>query len=562
MRFVLALGLAGVVASSACSLLIATNNDQCGSPADCIAKGPMFANTQCVDNICVASPADVNVADTTPFDAGSDAGSDTGVDAAPAVECTVTSECNPKKSTTSICRSDGVCVELVSPDCNYLAGDYKSDDAIVIGSIFSTSGSGASTGIARRNSVELAINEISQTVVGLPGGRGGKPRPLAFVGCDDAYAPDGGPGLDPTRAAKHLVEALHVPAIVGPASSGNTVSVAQNVSIPGGTLIISPSATSIPITTLVDKNLVWRTAPSDTIQAIADIATINELETQVKGELAIPKVRVYVGAANTAYGNGLRDAILASLKINDKTVADPSNTAFFKQSTFDPANATAKAAVATDIINFAPHIVFLVGTSEVPVDIMKPVEDGWTSSTPHPYYVLPDGARRPEVITLVTGNDTLRKHVRGTVPGTNNELYVQFGNRYAPQFGGTFPSLFGMAGAYDAVYLIAYGIVAGGANPPTGASVATGLTKMVGGTKVDVGKLSLSTTFQALQSGGSIDINGTSGPLDFDLATGEAASDIDVWCIGLDATPKPVFKSSGRHYNAQTKVMEGVIDCQ
>jgi hypothetical protein len=71
------------------------------------------------------------------------------------------------------------------------------------------------------------------------------------------------------KVARHLVNDLGVQAIIGVAYSGITISFATAVTVPAGVLAISPAATSVLITSLDDKGLVWRTSPSDRFQGRA-----------------------------------------------------------------------------------------------------------------------------------------------------------------------------------------------------------------------------------------------------------------------------------------------------
>ena len=65
---------------------------------------------------------------------------------------------------------------------------------------------------------------------------------------------------------------------MGADCSGVTGAVASNVAVPNGITIISPSATSPGLTTLKDKGLFFRTAPSDARggQILADITKDRE----------------------------------------------------------------------------------------------------------------------------------------------------------------------------------------------------------------------------------------------------------------------------------------------
>ncbi|HEY2736154.1 MAG TPA: hypothetical protein VGI70_19285, partial [Polyangiales bacterium] len=63
----------------------------------------------------------------------------------------------------------GQCVQLLSDDCALVTGDYLTDHAILIGSLFSLTGAQASTNIARQQSATLAVEEINEAG-GIPSG--------------------------------------------------------------------------------------------------------------------------------------------------------------------------------------------------------------------------------------------------------------------------------------------------------------------------------------------------------------------------------------------------------
>ena len=49
------------------------------------------------------------------------------------------------------------CAQLLTKDCTTITGDATNDEAIVIGSLFSTSGAQATTNLARQQSAILAV---------------------------------------------------------------------------------------------------------------------------------------------------------------------------------------------------------------------------------------------------------------------------------------------------------------------------------------------------------------------------------------------------------------------
>jgi len=113
-----------------------------------------------------------------------------------------------------------------------------------------------------------------------------------------------------TAAAERLVTSDGVNAIMGADCSGVTGAILQNVAIPNGIVMLSPSATSPGLTTAEDNGLFFRTAPSDARQGqvITDIL----LEEGV-GEVAVTYT-------NNDYGKGLADAIQAAYEEAGGTV--------------------------------------------------------------------------------------------------------------------------------------------------------------------------------------------------------------------------------------------------
>ena len=101
-----------------------------------------------------------------------------------------------------------------------------------------------------------------------------------------------------TATAERLVTSDRVAAIVGANCSGATIAVANNVAVPNGVAMISPSATSPAITTLDDQGYLFRTAPSDARQGkvLAQVAKARGIES------------IAVTYTNNDYGKGLADS--------------------------------------------------------------------------------------------------------------------------------------------------------------------------------------------------------------------------------------------------------------
>jgi branched-chain amino acid transport system substrate-binding protein len=104
-----------------------------------------------------------------------------------------------------------------------------------------------------------------------------------------------------TAAATQLLNDGAV-AILGAMCSGVTIAAANNVAIPNGTLMISPSATAATVTTLDDKDLLFRTSPSDAYNS----------EVFAKALVAKGVKELGLTYVNNDYGKGLADNFTAA----------------------------------------------------------------------------------------------------------------------------------------------------------------------------------------------------------------------------------------------------------
>lgn len=478
--------------------------------------------------------------------------------------CATNDECVARNGEYSVCRKrDKVCISLQSRDCTRVVGDYKNDNAIILGSLLPTEGADRTTGIAIQNAIELALDDFrkSGSIPPRPGTT--ERRPLVLVGCNDASDDEVA-----VRAGRHLVNEVQVPAIIGAAFSGITIKVATEVTIPADVLLISPSATSVAITQLDDRGLVWRTSPSDIIQADAHAALMPFVEAEILARPTATPIRVAIAHKGDSYGTGLAQALLQKVVFNKKRAIDPGNSASLKVLDYgdpgDPVKPPDYAGTIQQLIAFLPHIVYLFGTTETITDLLAGIEAQWPTAAPRPTYLVADGAFIPEAWGYLKEHDPAdekRKRIFGTVPGTNNANYQTFRILYGSAIrDGTTADTAGTANAYDALYNIAYAAVAIGDRPVTGPNLVAGFARQVPpGAAARVGSANINTALQQLLGGKSIDFDGASGPLDYDLATGEAASDIQIWCIPLVDKTAGAGKNSDTFYDPSTKTLEGTL---
>src|SRR5262249_50265197 len=101
-----------------------------------------------------------------------------------------------------------------------------------------------------------------------------------------------------------------------------------------------------------------------------------------------------------------------------------------------------------------------------------------------------------------------------------------------------------------------------GSSPLTGASLAAAIGKLVPpGTTLGVGPQGLAMGASMAAAGQSIDLDGASGTLDFDLTIGSPHGRYAVWCIGLDSSSQPAFAPSGQVFDGATSTLTGTYAC-
>ncbi|AQS48341.1 MULTISPECIES: ABC transporter substrate-binding protein [Thioclava] len=107
-----------------------------------------------------------------------------------------------------------------------------------------------------------------------------------------------------TAAGETLVTTDKVAGIMGAMCSGATTAVLQNVAMPNGVVMISPSATSPALSDLEDDGLFFRTAPSDARQG--EVMADELIEKGIKNAA--------VTYTNNDYGKGLADSFEKAYK--------------------------------------------------------------------------------------------------------------------------------------------------------------------------------------------------------------------------------------------------------
>jgi branched-chain amino acid transport system substrate-binding protein len=444
-------------------------------------------------------------------------------------ECEDGAECRAAFGPGSVCGDDGRCsAPRLHPRCTrawpptLLTAPEQHRDTLVIGSVFAYE-EHADT----QRAAELAIRQVADQ-----GGLDG--RMFGIVHCDSTAM--AGDQLDDIAgaadAARFLATAMGVPAIVGPRGSSRTEAVFEAVR-EHGTLVISPSATSPSLTgleaadpTFDAPGLLWRTVPPDTLQSKVIIA-----DMRARG---VERVAVLYQAG--AYGEGLATLFEAGFLAAGGGLVDRQS---FASGQFATQVATVGDALATGELDevlfvssdIADSIGFLIAASATD-DLLA----AYGSETIGIF--LTDAAFNIALIEDTVGRAaTLFPRIRGTRPApAEGVLFNAFAAAYAAQFDANADSSGFTPHAYDATWLVLYGIARASHAEPSidGTGIARGLRSVSEGPAVDILPTSWPTAVAQLRMGGSIDVRGASGPLDYDPATEETIAPISVWAIEPD----------------------------
>lgn len=456
--------------------------------------------------------------------------------------CTTSVECRAQFGFGATCDGSGCVLASPDPRCALSEPDElafelpgRLGDRILLGGLFAID---TDKHRVRADAARLAIREINNIAGGISG------RELGLLLCNNDA--DGDSSTDPEETeelTEYLAGTLGVPVILGPTASSSAIAAINRVvqqALP--TAFVSPSATSSQLTDHPDRlgagdlhGLFWRTCPSDALQGkvLARVVAGRESTVPVTPDSLQEVVVLY---QNDAYGSGLQ--LEFRTEFEGLSSSHSVTGISFEADQSDLETAVANAAAA------APEAVVIISSDATrTVSVLElAAEDGALSGA---QYFLTDGSKDASVLlssTLTPQAQALVDAAIGTAPASpTGTAYNVFRDDLQNQFGADASQYSFVAHSYDAAYVGAYGIVYGVsmAEDFDGTEVADGLSRLSeGANEVAVGSTQFSTAVTELSQGRSIDIRGTSGPLDFDAATGEAPGDIEVWGVDTAGAPK------------------------
>jgi branched-chain amino acid transport system substrate-binding protein len=412
-------------------------------------------------------------------------------------ECTTDLDCVPRGE--SLTCTDRLCV--ADARCSSIGPD----GGVTFGLLLPLTVDGKTPGANAphwREVVELAVTELNPPV--RPGIKG---RPMRYVVCDTTQN---------ATVAGHLAERLvasGVPAIICDGSS-ETLAIAA-AAVPHGVLVLSGSALAPELTTFAaspnGRRLLWRTSTSGSV-------VMPLLAREIAGAFAggLPKVAVF--ERNDALGTGLNSAF-------SESYAGP-HRAFTIEPGGDPRPAL------TEAVAWGPEVKLVAAFPDDYVRLLNAAEEpAYAALQGLPWYWDDDG-RSPAIIAQLTSPG----HVEGTIGAGPTRHYVSLANQwvtehFAQAYGLDPSGVLVLPNFFDTAMLVALA-AATAREPLTGDALADQLALVsasdAGTTPLDPPHFNDAV---ARLAAGGVDIDGASGPLDFDPASGQAPNVMDLWQV-------------------------------
>jgi branched-chain amino acid transport system substrate-binding protein len=416
-------------------------------------------------------------------------------------ECDTTSDC-ASQGAALVCNPAHQCIDP-SPCYVSTPATAPGTPLVIAGLYLLSHATDGPNDHAIRQAVDLAVSELNTLNV-----------PVAHIACDT-----GGDKDVALHALDIAVTQFHAVAVVGPNSSAELLALASEAKR-RGVAVVSPAASAAAIADLPDDHLIWRTCASDNLQA-------KVLATLVP-PTAAPLDIVWTPA--NVYADGLEKAFIGASGRTDATPIP------FDTGMVDAAVAQMNApAYAVLIVDFdAPALV--AALQRAPGQSMT-------------QYLMTDAALTPTIFGPGPYDFTFLNRIRGTAPALppfsdpSGPVYAAFDVSYRGAFKEDPANTAFVANAYDAAYAIAIGAAAAGPSP-TGAQIAANLARMsdtTGGMKTQIGPGEYQAGVNALVAGGTIDLVGASGPIDWDESGDVRSAPTEVWQVAADANMMPTF---------------------
>ena len=611
-----------LLASSGCSLFFELNANQCQVTKDCTNLGPQFADTLCVNQVCVAKSVTGNAgagggsgdnggsgsggkAGTGATSGGDslDAGAAGEIGAGGSPECATNGDCISAHLDQPYLCVHGSCLALTSTDCPVMLPSSGTLDMlrkpapIIVGGYANMNNPQDPHDSQAVINWDLAFSEFNdQTLGGIPNKAGGAPRPVLALVCQS-----GSPDITPTL--QHLTEEVRVPAILSTLSPDKlfaAFNATQDPTYAGNpVLFLSTGSADLRLADLADDGLVWHMLGDPRTLAATTVALLDRIIPTVEAARTgkTDPLHVTLVYSDDSTMSDLFSVLTTAddkhpetlLTFNGKAAIDQLESGEFRELKIQSAKTHTtpdNQQAIDDLNNNPPDIVVAMATNEFPA-IINAVENYAASKGRLPPFYLASHLlyNTPELKASATTNSLMNPPLDERLVGVNyaeaqddksKQLYDAYLARLKSSYQGAL-AVSGTENYYDGAYSVLYSLAAAfGAQSvvesqrtaPTGADVSKGLDLRVFSTSasrqsVDIGPAALGNTVSQMSNQTyNISLYGTMGPPNFDRTSGTRVSTTSAWCI---AKPNMLYQADGLIYDpdgqAFTAPAAGVPSC-
>lgn len=370
-----------------------------------------------------------------------------------------------------------------------LSAGIAQAEGLKLGALMPMTGGLQAYGDTSLNGIKLAVEQIN-AAGGVNGGQ------VELIVGDTQTNPQSG-----VSSAQKLVSVDKVSALIGALSSGVTIPIAQTVSSAEGVPQVSGASTAPDITTLDDKDFLFRTVPTDAVQGIG----LAEL-TKAAGinDVAV----IYL---NNDYGKGLAEAFsTAYAKQGGKVTASVA---------FEEKQASYRGELQKAAGGGSTHLVQIAYPEDGIPMIKQALEGGYFQK-----FIFTDGMKAQELVDNI-GAQYLNG-MFGTTPESVGKAAGLYKAAFEAKFGPTEKPYSDTA--YDATMILALAAVKAGSTDPKAIRDAMRDVANAPGEEVLPGEFAKGV--ELLKAGKTINYVGASGPVDFDAA-GDVSGTFAHWVI-------------------------------
>ena len=380
-------------------------------------------------------------------------------------------------------------VSMVACDSLPSLGEEEEAEPLEIGTLLDYTGDLGVYGKPMRNGAELAVTLLNDSGMNVV-----------------AVHKDSGTDAKVASDAARALQAAGVSGIVGSLSSGVTTAVAESVTIPGGTVLVSPASTAPSISVIEDNDLLFRSTVSDAAQG--------SVLGKLADELGYKKVGIlYV---NNPYGDGLQNIFTANFSGTVQAVPHEGELSTYMSEVTKATEGGVDALIAMSYPGSAQ------------VYIREALEGGFADT-----FMFVDGTKSQDMLDSLGANNF--EGMYGTAPGAPpSDAKNTFEELYEARFGEV-PSDPFLGETFDAFVMIALAtekcLNDGGDDANCdGAGVAAAMRDVSNAPGTKVGPGDLANAVDLIRSGEDIDFEGVAGSQEID-DNGDVLNSIEIWTV-------------------------------